>query len=154
MEDEIKRQEIANLVFPEEKEYTYYEEKYPKRNLKEGAVVTRFAPSPTGFVHIGGLYQCIFNTSLVRRSKGKMYLRIEDTDKEREVKDGVKLIVDTLKKFKIQFDEGPTGEGEQEIGDYGPYKQSKRGEIYRSYAKRLIEMRKSISLLFNKRRIR
>ncbi len=81
--------ELANLIFPDIKERSYYEEKYPKRNLKEGAMVVRFAPSPTGFVHIGGIYTSVICSKLAKQTDGVFILRIEDTDQKREVENGV-----------------------------------------------------------------
>ena len=98
--------ELANLIFPNAKEIAYYEEKYPRRNLKEGAIVTRFAPSPTGFVHIGGLYQSLIARKLASQTDGVFFLRIEDTDQKREVENGVSGIVNSLKDFDIVPDEG------------------------------------------------
>ena len=98
--------ELANLIFPEAKEISYYEEKYPERNLKEGAIVTRFAPSPTGFVHIGGLYQSLIARKITEQTEGVFFLRIEDTDQKREVENGIIGIVSALKDFVITPDEG------------------------------------------------
>ncbi|MGN1297751.1 MAG: glutamate--tRNA ligase [Clostridia bacterium] len=134
--------DLANLIFPEAKEISYYEEKYPKRNLKEGAIVTRFAPSPTGFMHIGGLYQGLIAKKLANQTEGVFFLRIEDTDQKREVENGVTGIINSLEKFGIEPDEGMTSETEEK-GNYGPYKQSQRKEIYQSYAKYLIEQGKA-----------
>jgi len=133
----MNRQELADLIFPNAREISYYEEKYPERNLPEGAVVTRFAPSPTGFVHIGALEQCIVETSLVKKSNGVLILRIEDTDQKRKVENGVQGIIDSMKDFDIIFDEGMVSETESR-GDYGPYIQSQRREIYEAYAKYLL----------------
>ncbi len=133
----MTRQELANLIFPEAKDISYYEAKYPERNLPEGAIVTRFAPSPTGFVHIGALEQCIVETSLVKKSGGVLILRIEDTDQKRKIENGVQGIIDSMKDFDIIFDEGMVSETESS-GDYGPYIQSQRREIYQAYAKYLI----------------
>jgi len=130
--------DLANLIFPDVKPISYYEEKYSKRDLPEGAIVTRFAPSPTGFVHVGGLMQCVINRQLTNQTKGVFLLRIEDTDQKREIEDGVAQIVNAIKDFGIEFDEGMLNETEEK-GDYGPYKQSLRGEIYQAYAKWLIE---------------
>ena len=130
--------DLANLIFPNVKPVEYYEEKYPKRNLKEGAIVTRYAPSPTGFVHIGGLYQSLIAKKLADQTEGVFFLRVEDTDQKREVENGVAGIVKALKDFNMLPDEGMIDE-ENEIGNYGPYKQSLRKEIYQAYAKDLIE---------------
>lgn len=134
--------DLANLIFPEAKEISYYEEKYPVRSLKEGAVVTRFAPSPTGFVHIGGLYQSLIAKKLTAQTEGVFFLRIEDTDQKREVENGVTGIIKALKDFAIIPDEGMISEDEEK-GNYGPYKQSLRKEIYQAYAKYLIEQGKA-----------
>ena len=134
--------DLANIIFPDAKPIEYYEEKYPERNLKEGAIVTRFAPSPTGFVHIGGLYQSLIAKKLAKQTEGVFFLRIEDTDQKREVENGVSGIVNALKEFEIQPDEGMISENEEK-GKYGPYKQSLRKEIYQSYAKYLIEQGKA-----------
>ncbi len=129
---------LADLIFPDAKPISYYEEKYPERNLKEGAMVTRYAPSPTGYMHIGGLYQSIIGRKLAEQTGGVFFLRIEDTDQKRQVENGVNEIIEAVKDFDIKFDEGMINETE-EIGNYGPYKQSLRKEIYQAYAKYLIE---------------
>ena len=129
---------LADLIFPDAKDIEYYEEKYPERNLEEGAMVTRFAPSPTGFVHIGGLFGAIVDRKLAEQSKGVFILRIEDTDQKREIENGTAQIVNSLKDFDIIPDEGMIGENEDK-GNYGPYKQSQRKEIYQAYAKSLIK---------------
>ena len=134
--------ELADLIFPNAKDISFYEEKYPQRNLPEGAIVTRFAPSPTGFVHIGALMQCVVESVLTKRTQGVLYLRIEDTDGKREIQNGVSEIVRAMKDFDIEFDEGMINE-EEEKGKYGPYKQSKRKEIYQAYAKYMIEQGKA-----------
>ena len=134
--------DLANVIFPEAKDITYYEEKYPERNLKEGAIVTRFAPSPTGFVHIGGLYQSLIARKLANQTEGVFLLRIEDTDQKREVENGITDIVQSLDRFGIEPDEGMISETEGK-GNYGPYRQSMRKEIYQSYAKYLIEQGKA-----------
>ena len=134
--------DLADLIFPEVKEISYYEEKYPERKLKEGAIVTRFAPSPTGFVHIGGLYQSLIAKKLTTQTEGVFFLRVEDTDQKREVENGVTGIVNALKDFVIVPDEGMISEDEEK-GNYGPYKQSLRKEIYQAYAKYLIEQGKA-----------
>lgn len=134
--------DLANLIFPNAKEISYYEEKYPERNLEEGAMVTRFAPSPTGFVHIGGLYQSLIARKLTAQTKGVFFLRVEDTDQKREVENGIKGIVEALNDFAITTDEGMISEKEEK-GNYGPYKQSLRKEIYQAFAKYLIEQGKA-----------
>ena len=130
--------DLANMIFPDAKPIEFYEEKYKDRNLKEGAIVTRFAPSPIGFVHIGGLYQSLIAKKLAKQTEGVFFLRIEDTDQKREVENGVSGITKALKDFDIEPDEGMIDE-ENEKGEYGPYKQSLRKEIYQAYAKDLIE---------------
>ena len=134
--------ELADLIFPDVKDISYYEELYPERNLPEGAVVTRFAPSPTGFVHIGGLYQSLCAKMMADKTGGVFFLRVEDTDQKRLVENGVKGIVDSLKVFEMAPDEGMISETEW-TGNYGPYIQSKRGDIYRAYAKYMIEQEKA-----------
>ena len=138
----MERKDLADLIFPNAKEISYYEEKYPERNLPEGAIVTRFAPSPTGFVHIGGLYQGLIARKLANQTGGVFFLRIEDTDQKREVENGIVGIVESLKEFGFEPDEGMISENEGK-GNYGPYKQSQRKEIYQAYAKYLIEQGKA-----------
>ena len=134
--------DLADLIFPNAKEISYYEEKYPERNLPEGAIVSRYAPSPTGVMHIGGLYQSLVALEMTKKTKGVFFLRIEDTDQKREVENGVTDIVNSLKDFDMVPDEGMITET-KEIGNYGPYKQSLRKEIYQSYAKYLLEQGKA-----------
>ena len=134
--------DLANLIFPDAKEISYYEEKYPERHFPEGAVVTRFAPSPTGFVHRGGLYQALVARTVAEKTGGVFFLRVEDTDQKREVENGVTGIVNSLKDFDMAPDEGMISDTE-EIGNYGPYKQSLRKEIYQAYAKYLLEQGKA-----------
>ena len=134
--------DLANLIFPEEKDINYYEEKYPERNLPEGAIVTRYAPSPTGFMHIGGLYQALIAIKVSKQTNGVCFLRVEDTDQKREIENGVKEIIKSLKDFGLEPDEGMISENEDK-GNYGPYKQSQRKEIYQAYAKYLIEQGKA-----------
>ena len=134
--------ELADLIFPNIKDVSYYEEKYPERNLKEGAMVVRFAPSPTGFVHIGGIFTSVICSKVAKQTDGVFMLRIEDTDQKREVENGVQGIIDALRKFNLSPDEGMINE-EESYGNYGPYKQSQRKEIYQSFAKKLIEEKKA-----------
>lgn len=130
---------IAELIFSEvDKSTEYYEELYPVRDLPEGARVTRFAPSPTGYLHFGGLYAGFASKLTADTTGGVFMLRIEDTDKKREVEDGVTGIVTGLKAFGVAPDEGVTGFN-VEKGNYGPYTQSHRREIYRAFAKKLME---------------
>lgn len=134
--------DLADLIFPNSKPITYYEEKYPNRDVPEGAVVTRYAPSPTGFMHIGGLYQALIAKKLVAQTKGVFFLRVEDTDQKREIENGVESIVSALKNFDLLPDEGMISDND-ELGNYGPYKQSLRKEIYQAFAKYLIEQGKA-----------
>ncbi len=130
---------LAKLLFPDvTKTVEDLEKEYPERGLKEGARVTRFAPSPTGYLHIGAFYTALVNLLTANASDGVAYLRIEDTDKKREVTDGVSAIVDGFKDFGVEFTEGVTGFG-TEKGAYGPYTQSLRAEIYHVVAKSLVE---------------
>ena len=130
-------QKIAELLFPHiQKTPADLEAQYPPRSLPEGARVTRFSPSPTGYLHIGGLFGALADYMTARQSGGIVYLRIEDTDKKREIGDGVAAILDGLEAFGITFDEGVTKDGEQ--GTYGPYTQSARVEIYQIMAKDLV----------------
>lgn len=125
---------LAELLFPDVTKTTdYYEQLYPERNLPEGAKVTRFAPSPTGFVHFGGLFPVLVNLYLARQSGGVFYLRIEDTDEKREVEGAEKDIIKAFEQFGIEFDESIV-----KGGAYGPYRQSDRREIYRAFAKKLV----------------
>lgn len=135
----MTNKELAELIFPNvTKTIEEYETMYPERNLKEGAVVSRFAPSPTGFVHMGSLLTTLIEKKVPKETDGIFYLRIEDTDQKRSVENGIKGIVDDLNNFNIEIDEGVIGENEQK-GEYGPYIQSERKEIYETYAKWLIE---------------
>ena len=134
--------DLANLIFPNAKDISYYEEKYPARNLPEGAIVARVAPSPTGFTHVGTLYQGLIARTLADKTGGVFYLRIEDTDQKREIEGGINNIIEAFNKFDIIPDEGMISETEGK-GDYGPYKQSDRKEIYEAYAKYMISMGKA-----------
>ena len=130
---------IAELIFSDVENTTeYYEELYPARELSEGARVTRFAPSPTGYLHFGGLYAGFASKLTAQTTNGVFMLRIEDTDKKREVEDGVTGIVTGLKAFGVAPDEGVMGFDSEE-GNYGPYTQSHRRAIYRAFAKKLME---------------
>ena len=132
--------ELANLMFPNiDKTPDYYEELYPKRNLPEGAIVTRFAPSPTGFIHMGSLFTANVARRMASQTNGVYFLRIEDTDGKREIDNGISAIINGLKVFDVQFDEGPTNDDGDEVGNYGPYIQSQRKAIYQAYAKSLVE---------------
>ena len=133
---------LAELLFPDVKEIPEeLELRYPKRDLPEGAKVTRFAPSPTGFVHFGGLFPSMTGERLAHQSGGVFFLRIEDTDAKREVPGAAEGLIKTLARYGIEFDEGAVIGDDGKITDrgaYGPYKQSLRRDIYRVYAKRLV----------------
>ncbi len=133
---------LAELLFPNITTLPAdIEARYPARNLPEGAKVTRFAPSPTGFVHFGGLFPSTVAERLAHQSGGVFYLRIEDTDAKREVKGAAEGLIKTLARYGIEFDEGAILDAEGKISDkgaYGPYKQSLRGEIYQTFAKQLV----------------
>ena len=130
---------LANLLFPNVIETIEdLEKRYPERDLKEGARVTRFAPSPTGYLHIGGLFGALVDVLTAKATNGVSYLRIEDTDKKREIDDGVSAIINGFDSFGIGFDEGVTGFNEEK-GAYGPYTQSQRAGIYHVVAKSLVE---------------
>ena len=133
---------LAELLFPHIKETPAdIEAKYPARTLPEGAKVTRFAPSPTGFVHFGGLFPSTVGERLAHQSGGVFYLRIEDTDAKREVAGAAEGLIKTLAKYGINFDEGAILDENGKISDkgaYGPYKQSQRGPIYQTFAKQLV----------------
>ena len=134
----MDNKKLAELLFPNiDKTPEYYEEMYPKRNLPEGAKVTRLGPSPTGFIHLGNLYGAFVDERLAHQSEGVFFLRIEDTDDKREVEGAVEIIINSLRFFGINFDEGATMEGDK--GAYGDYTQSHRGPIYQCFAKKLVE---------------
>jgi glutamyl-tRNA synthetase len=136
--DSIKRL-IINRLFPETLSTPEeLEKKYPLRPLKEGALVTRTGPSPTGFLHIGGLYSALISERLAHQSEGVFYLRIEDTDQARKVEGATELIIQFLNHYGIKPDEGPMLSGE-EVGAYGPYTQSERASIYKTFVKVLLE---------------
>lgn len=129
---------LAELLYPNvKKDINYYFEKYPSRNLLKGAVVTRFSPSPTGYLHLGGLFQCMFHQMLSKIPSSVFYLRLEDTDQKREIEEAGQMLYTTLKAFDIEPTEGYRGN----LGDkgiYGPYIQSQRLEIYHAFAKYLV----------------
>ena len=127
---------LADRLIPDKnvKDLDYYENQYPLRNLEKGAQVTRLAPSPTGFMHIGNLYVALANERIAHQSGGVFFLRIEDTDEKRKVEGAVEVIHQSLKYFGVRFDEGA-----DLCGDYGPYYQRQRAEIYHAYAKDLIK---------------
>ena len=133
----MDNQALAALLFPDITErIADYEAKYPPRDLPAGAVVTRIAPSPTGFVHLGNLYNAI-GERLARQTGGVFYLRIEDTDQKREVEGAVEAVIDAMTFYGVHFDEGATADGE--TGAYGPYRQRQRKTLYQTVAKSLVE---------------
>lgn len=133
-----KNEQLAELLFGGiDKTPEYYEEKYPKRSLPEGAPVTRIGPSPTGFVHLGNLYNAIIGERLAHQNGGTFFLRIEDTDAKREVEGAVELVISAMDFFGIHFDEGASVDGDN--GAYGPYRQRLRKEVYQCYAKELVK---------------
>ena len=133
-----KLQELADLMFPNvKKTIADYEKIYPERSLKEGARVTRFAPSPTGFVHMGSLLSAFEDYKIAKDTDGIFYLRIENTDQKRSVENGIVGILNDLKNFDIIPDEGMIDE-EHSVGAYGPYIQSERQEIYHTFCKELV----------------
>ena len=130
-------QALAQLLFPDVTDTPEsLEEKYPLRQLPEGAVVTRMAPSPTGFVHLGNLVQGLTSERMAHQSGGVLFLRVEDTDAKREVSGAVEVLIDTLKHYGIKFDEGFTAGGDE--GIYGPYRQRQRANLYHVFAKKLV----------------
>ena len=139
-EDEMDNQKLADLLFPEVVNTPeYYEEKFPYRKLPNKAEVTRMAPSPTGFIHLGNLYSALADESIAHRNGGVFYLRIEDTDEKRKVDGAVETIINVLRYFDIEFDEGAGFDDTDPRNAYGPYFQRQRVEIYHTYAKSLVE---------------
>lgn len=131
------RSTLADVLFPDTNEtIDDLLAKYPPRANTNPTL--RFAPSPTGFLHFGGLYTSFLCRKYAKQQKGTVFLRIEDTDQKREVEGATELLIDSLKKFGISFDEGPVGENKTEIWSYGPYAQSQRGHLYRVFAKYLV----------------
>ena len=131
----MDNKDLANLIFPDVREISYYEEKFPARNLPEGAIVARYAPSPTGFNHIGGVMQAMISQTIAKQTGGVSIVRIEDTDQKREVENAAQQIMENLKDFDLLPDESIWTPEKK----YGPYRQSERREIYKAYAKSLIE---------------
>lgn len=128
---------LSNLLFPDVTATPEeMEAKFPPRGLPENAVITRMAPSPTGFVHLGNLVQGLTSERMAHQSGGVLFLRVEDTDAKREVPGAVEVLINTLKHYGINFDEGATIDGDN--GIYGPYRQRQRAEIYHVYAKKLV----------------
>ena len=129
---------MAELLFPDVKHSPeYYEDLYKNRSLNNGAEVTRFAPSPTGYLHLGNFFQAVVDRFIATKTGGTFYFRLEDTDKKREVEGADKVALNILKEYGIVPDEGLTLDGE--VGEYGPYRQSDRTDIYKSFAKMLVE---------------
>lgn len=129
---------IAELLFPNIEKTDEILKRYPSRDLNNGEQVTRFAPSPTGFMHIGNFFQAFISYNIARQSDGVFYLRLEDTDSKREVKEAKEIIYQILEKFNVFPTEYQTLEG-KDIGKYGPYVQSQRVNIYKAFAKKLVE---------------
>ena len=147
----MDHKKLAELLFPDiTKTPQDYEAEYPARKLPEGALVTRLAPSPTGFIHLGNLYGALVDERLAHQGGGVCYLRIEDTDEKREVEGAVPVLLDVLSYFGIEFDEGackadkpgctpnPDEPGAGQTGSYGPYWQSQRSAIYKACVKQLV----------------
>lgn len=128
--------ELANLLYPDTQDISFYLNKYPNRNVS--GEVTRLGPSPTGYLHIGQVYQSIVHRMLANETKGIFYLRLEDTDSKREVDFAGEIAYDMLTRLGLTPDEGYRG-ANPEIGDYGPYKQSNRIEIYHAFAHELVK---------------
>ncbi len=136
---QIDNNALAEILFPNTTlTIEQMEEKFPKRQLKDGARVTRYAPSPTGFMHIGNLFTAFVSERVAHTTDGVFYVRIEDTDKKREVENGVEGILRDLESFGLAVDEGAKGQNEDK-GDYGPYRQSMRKDIYHVFAKYMTE---------------
>lgn len=131
-------EKLSELLFPNAKDITYYLEKYPKREKKDDEEILRFAPSPTGFIHMGSLFAAFVPEIFSHQSNGKFILRIEDTDQKREIENGIENIIRDLKNYKFIIDESPMNEGK-----YGPYIQTKRKDIYLSFAKYLVSKGKA-----------
>lgn len=133
----MNTEKLAERLFPEQyPPLASYEDKYPPRNLSKGAEVTRLAPSPTGFIHLGNLFVAIANERIAHQSGGILYLRIEDTDEKRKVDGAVEAVKNALRYFDIKFDEGAEIEGDN---TYAPWYQRQRAEIYRAYVKELVK---------------
>ena len=130
---------LAELLFPDvDKTPDYYEEKYPYRKLPNKAEVTRLGPSPTGFIHLGNLYSALADERIAHKNGGVFYLRIEDTDAKRTVEGAVDLVINSLRYFDIEFDEGAGFPDSDPVNAYGPYYQTQRVDIYHTFAKELV----------------
>ncbi len=136
-------QKLADLLYPNAKPIEYWLEKYPKRNLKRGAEVTRLAPSPTGYLHTGHAYSALINKLTAKKSDGVFYLRLEDTDQKRLIDNAGDIAYNMLVSYDLTPDEGYRGDELPQIGEYGDYIQSKRLNIYQSFAKYLVEKGKA-----------
>ena len=146
----MTNKEYADILLPGVKHtWEEYEKIYQERNLPEGAIVTRYAPSPTGLPHMGNLFQAFISKVFSNQTNGVFFLRIEDTDTERTIEDGVKKIIEAVEPFDMKFDEGAISDTD-EVGNYGPYFQSKREDIYKAYAKKLIEEDKAYASFASK----
>lgn len=145
---------LAELLYPQiTKTPAELEEMFPPRQLPDGAKVTRFAPSPTGFVHFGGMYQVMIDERLAHQSGGVLFLRIEDTDSKREIPGAAQSLIRTLAHYNVHFDEGAAIGDNDEIvnrGIYGPFKQSDRKELYQTYAKQLVREGKAYPVFTSK----
>ncbi len=129
---------LADILFPDVTASPEdMEQKFPPRSLPEGACVTRIGPSPTGFVHLGNLYNALIGERLAHQSNGVFYLRIEDTDNKREVEGAVETVINAMNYFGVNFDEGAVSDGDN--GSYGPYRQRQRKDIYHVFAKHLVQ---------------
>lgn len=134
--------QLAELLFPDIKDTPEdIIKRFPERNLPDGACVTRIGPSPTGFVHLGNLYNAIIAERLAHQSQGVFYLRIEDTDQKREVEGAVETLINAMAYFGVNFDEGATANGDN--GNYAPYRQRQRKNIYQVFAKELVKQGKA-----------
>lgn len=134
----MENSKLAELLFPDVTLTPEdIEQRFPQRDLPENACVTRIGPSPTGFVHLGNLYNALIGERVAHQSNGIFYLRIEDTDNKREVEGAVETLINAMHYFGVDFDEGASADGDN--GCYGPYHQRKRREIYHVFAKWLVE---------------
>ena len=132
---------LADLLYPNvDKTIDYYTNKYPKRDLPDGAEVTRIAPSPTGFLHLGTAYGALIDSLTAYKTNGVYYMRLEDTDQKREIENAGQIAYDMLCYYEIKPDEGYAGDNAPEVGIYGSYVQSQRLEIYHTFAKHLVSI--------------
>ncbi len=130
---------LANLLYPNAKPIEYWLEKYPKRNLPQGAEVTRISPSPTGYLHIGHAYSALISKLTAMQTNGVFYFRLEDTDQKRLIDNAGDIAYNMLTHYNLKPDEGYRGDELPQIGEYGDYVQSKRLAIYQSFARYLVE---------------